>query len=615
MDNDQLEKPLLMPTSRGFSVLYRNKYLYSKYNPAQAMTLLAETLQVGDSTLIICCSPVLPYGLQVILEKLPVSSYMLAVEYDQLLMRLSLDNGERSVFTHPQFSYIRTDVVSEVVHKIESLPLFPFKKCLCVSCSGGVQLYQAFYDEVNAYAEEVISRFWQNRITLMHLGRNYVHNTFQNLIALCDSVAHTNEQTCCGDRSNLQVHSEHCRAERGNRLFGSGQPRLVLTGRERICKPIMVVGAGPSLDHSRNFLHQYRSSLFILAVDAAAAALLPDIVPDAVVLVESQYWIDSAFIGLRFSVSASPHDSLRTIPLFADITASPRALRAAGGPVFHFCTDYAQLHYLTRLYSVLQPLILQPMGSVGLTAIQLALRLTEADMPVFHTGLDFSWQSGLTHARGASPVKKLFAETTRTQALYKLNIPPDVRFITGKRGLSYRTTALLSGYAELYRHVFAQNRRIFDIGQQGCRLSDRSPELTESEAARLLTAYTAKYQAREKMSTMGQKAAAPCPYMNSGYSDSTALYTRSRELYTQLKQYLAEEYEVLTMLTRHLQGGYCISEQELLGMLTERDYLYSHFPDAARGYTHNLGFLKRVSIELRSILKLLDIFQKVKLEC
>ena len=579
MDTDQLEKPLLIPTSRGFSVLYRNKYLYSKYDPPQAMNRLVETLKIADSTLVVCFSPVLPYGLNALLEQLPPSAYMLAVECDQSLMRLSLENGERTVFAHRQFSYIRTDAVSEVVHKIESLPLFPFKKCVCIPCSGGVQLYQSFYDGVRNYAEEVISRFWQNRVTLMHLGRNYVHNTFRNLISVYDSAAKTGT---------------------GEPRMDSGTRRLVLTGQERISKPIMVVGAGPSLDQSRGFIRQHRNELFVLAVDAAAAALLPDIIPDAIVLVESQYWIDSAFIGLHDGIKS--HAPSRNIPLFADITASPRTLRAAGGQVFHFCTDYAPLRYLTRIYSVLQPLILQPMGSVGLTAVQLALLLSPPAAPVFHTGLDFAWQNGLTHARGASPVKKLFAETARTESIYKLNFPADIRHITGKQGLSYRTTALLSGYADQYRHAFAGNSRVIDIGQQGCTLSARLPELAESDAVRMLAAYTAAYPEKLTMRTAEQDAAPVSVYPHIAGLSHSGMET----LPIRLQHYLTEEYEALTMLTGHLQGEQQLSEQALQSILMERDYLYSHFPDAARGYVHNLSFLKRVSIELRSILKLLD---------
>ena len=572
------EKPLLIQTDRGFSVLYRNKYLYSKYNPQAAITAQIASLQIPDSTLILCLSPVLGYGLKELTEKLPASSYILALECDQMLMRFSLDHCDFSPFAQQRFSYIRTDSVAEVLKKVESLPLFPFKKCLVLSCSGGVQLNQTFYDEVRLYADEVISRFWKNRITLMHLGRNYAHNTFRNLLSLARSLASSPARPMTGSLTRSLVRSPESSPAEFSALGVPSSKRnfQLLTGDERIRKPLLVAGAGPSLDTARDFIIKNRNSFFLLAVDAAAAALLPDIQPDAIVLVESQYWIDSAFIGLcKYS-----------IPVFADLTASPRALQVCGGNVYFFCTEYARLKYLERLYQTLQPLILLPMGSVGLTALQLALALAAPRLPVLHTGLDFAWQNGLTHAAGSSPVKKLFAEINRTESPYKLSISTGMQHIVGKKGFSYWTTPTLSGYAELYRHTFSGNERIIDIGTEGCFLNGRQADMTEAE--RILT-------------DAGKS--------NINADDSLFFACKSdtaNEQYEALCSYLTGEAEALTILNDHLQGKRSISEHMMEQLFAERDYLYSHFPDATRSYSLDLGFLKRAGIELRYLLKILS---------
>ena len=572
------EKPLPIQTSRGFSVLYRNKYLYSKYNPQAAIIAQIASLQIPNSTLILCLSPVLGYGLKELTEKLPASSYILALECDQMLMRFSLDHCDFSPFAQQRFSYIRTDSVAEVLKKIESLPLFPFKKCLVLSCSGGVQLNQVFYDEVRLYADEVISRFWKNRITLMHLGRNYAHNTFRNLLSLARPMM-----------GSLTRSPESSPAESSVWGAPSSKDRFrLLTGDERIRKPLLVVGAGPSLDTARDFIIKNRNSFFLLAVDAAAAALLPDIRPDAIVLVESQYWIDSAFIGLR----------KYGIPVFADLTASPRALQACDGNVYFFCTEYARLKYLERLYQTLQPLILPPMGSVGLTALQLALALGAPHLPVLHTGLDFAWQTGLTHAAGSSPIKKLFAEICRTESPYKLSVSTGMQHIVGKKGVSYWTTPVLSGYAELYRHAFSGNERVIDIGTEGCFLNGRQADITEAE--RILTDACASDADSTAIGTGCSQTNAADTFFDSVCESDTA-----NERYEALSGYLAGEAEALTMLNDHLQGKRSISEHMMEQLFSERDYLYSHFPDAARGYSLDLGFLKRAGIELRYLLKIL----------
>jgi len=561
--NEEYEKPRLIQTGRGFSVLYRNKYLYSKYNPAQSIILQVNGLQIPDSTLVLCFSPVLGYGLRELSEKLPVSSFILAVEYDQALMRFSIDNGISALVSHQRFSYIRTASLSEAIKKIETLPLFPFKKCISLSCSGGVRFYQDFYDQVRLYADEVISRFWKNRLTLMHLGRNYAHNTFRNLLLLADSAICTEEPISADNTAA----AEHCCCH-------------LLTGEERILKPVLVAGAGPSLDGAREFIIRNRNAFFLLAVDAAAAALPPEIRPDGVILVESQYWIDSAFIGLKN----------QGIPLFADLTASPRAIRAAGNEVYFFCTEYARLRYLQRLYQTAHPLIMQPMGSVGLIALQLALALTDSRLPVFHTGLDFAWKSGFTHAAESSPLRKLFAETDRVESLYKLNFPTGVRPVVGKEGVAYRTTAVLIGYAELYRHVFADNGRVIDIGTEGCCLTERQSGFDEAE--RLL----ADIESDAAFSGTG------CAF-DFGSGEKT---DRSSEVRCAIRAYIEQEREALTALAGHLQGKGMLPAEIFERMIAERDYLYGHFPDAARGYSLESGFLKRISIELAYLLKMLS---------
>ncbi|MGI5102084.1 6-hydroxymethylpterin diphosphokinase MptE-like protein [Treponema vincentii] len=583
--NNEYEKPLPIPTSRGFSVLYRHKYLYSKYNPQAAVTAQIESLQIPDSALILCFSPVLGYGLKELMEKLPASSYMLALEYDQVLMRFSLDHCDFSPFAHQRFSYIRTDSIAEVLKKIESLPLFPFKKCLAVSCSGGVQLYQTFYDEVSLYADEVIARFWKNRITLMHLGRNYVHNTFRNLLSLARPLARPLAGAMTGSPAKP---TESLPAE----FFAWGTPSdqnkfRLLTGDERIRKPLLVAGAGPSLDTARDFIIKNRNSFFLLAVDAAAAALLPDIRPDAIVLVESQYWIDSAFIGLQ----------KYGIPIFADLTASPRVLQASNGKVYFFCTEYARLRYLDRLYRTLRPLILPPMGSVGLSAVYLALALTSPHLPVLHTGLDFAWQSGLTHAAGSSPVKKLFAEISRTESPYKLSLSTGMQRISGKQGRSYWTNSVLSGYAELYRHTFSGNERIIDIGTEGCFLNNRQNGRVDAEQIERILADSDK---RLTTDPNTQRITAETSIIGNSGTDMTT------EQHKALCAYLDGEAEALSMLNEHLQGKRRLPEQTMEQLLADRDYLYSHFPDAVRGHSLDLGFLKRTGIELRYLLKILD---------
>ena len=61
-------KPCLVETRQGLSVLYENRFLYSKYNPAANIERLVDTLEFKNDTLILCFSPILGYGLNKLAE-------------------------------------------------------------------------------------------------------------------------------------------------------------------------------------------------------------------------------------------------------------------------------------------------------------------------------------------------------------------------------------------------------------------------------------------------------------------------------------------------------------------------------------------------------------------
>ena len=61
-----------MPASgQGFSVFYRNRYLYSRYNPEAASVRTAESYTVLPQTLVLGFSPLLGYGLPELISRLP----------------------------------------------------------------------------------------------------------------------------------------------------------------------------------------------------------------------------------------------------------------------------------------------------------------------------------------------------------------------------------------------------------------------------------------------------------------------------------------------------------------------------------------------------------------
>lgn len=536
--NNKDEKPELVAASSGFSVFYKHKYLYSRYTPQKLVCNLIEHTTIPPETLVLCISPVLGYGLCELLNKIPASSFVAAIEYDENLMALSLNSIDTTIFNHSSFFYTCTQSVKLFLKKLEEeIKGKKLRHVIRLDFSAGADLNESFYSDIEYFTKEYIFRYWINKLTLIQFGKNYALNMFKNY---CAVLKHKTRFT------SLQCGS--------------------------ITKPILVAGAGPSLDYSFEFIKKNRRHLFVIAVDAAAFGLYPHVKPDAIIILESQYWIQKAFIGLSGS----------GIPVIADLTANPKAVQAAGGLCSFFFTDYTDNPFFDFLEEKqLLPLHLEPMGSVGLSALKIASVLAAQGTPVFHTGLDFSWGKGFTHAKAAFQVHSLFSTCSKIHPLYRADalFGSGIETEIGKNGVSVFTSPNLKSYAELYKHIFADNSDFFDIGKTGLLLT--SNLIDENYAENML-----------------------CTYCN-GASDSNT-FCRSIEngKIGLLLEFLKAEKEKLLMLKAIFTHKIKTESTHLKKILLSVPYLYLHFADYSEENLLKQNFLNRIRIELEYFLKI-----------
>lgn len=545
-------RPRLLETGRGLTVTINKRYLYSRFDPSKNAVLIAGTTPIPTETLILCVSPLLGYGLAELLSRLPASSCVLALECDEHLMALSVGAIPESILAHPSFKYIRTAAVSRVLETIHALPNGPFRRCLRLDFSGGANEHADFYALTLTSIDEYISRYWRNHLTLMKLGRSYARNLFRNCALLPDSF---------------------------------------IAAEKSLNKPVFVAGAGPSLDMSYDFLRANRQGLFLLAVDTALPALRDaGLRPDAVVLVESQFWIERAFAGFRDS----------RIPVFADLTARPAAIRATGGPVFFFFSEYTSAAFIDRfLGSRFAPLTIPPLGSVGLVALYLARLMVAENIPVFFSGLDFSWGSGYTHSRGSPAVRSILNASGRLSPAGSgmPALQAGVFRINGKNNRPVNSDPSLSGYARLCAAQFGISETteavpplLFDLGATG--LPTGCEFLSPDKAAVWLKP--------------GDDETAPDCEMR----PSTATSESIQAFLENEKVKLSRLKNLLTGGTIDIRSGGSSAENidvEIAALVAELDYLFLHFPDGYRGYSAEKNFLKRVRVELEYFLKTITI--------
>jgi len=356
---------------------------------------------------------------------------------------------------------------------------------------------------------------------------------------------------------------------------------------------VLVLGAGPSLDETLDILElRFSDNLHcpdkrpfkIICVDTCLGALKDrNIIPDLVVILESQYWNIRDFIGCKgWNVRSA-----------IDLSAYPESAYILSGEGFVFITLWTSLRIFERLKSSgLCPLSISPLGSVGLTAAEIARRISQGK--IIFSGLDFSFTADKYHARSTPGHKSRLNAQTRMKGLTNTAAFDASSFTAvSKAGGNVKSSPVMRNYRELFEQEFSGDTRLFDITGTGLPLGIKT--LSCEEAVSILSGNT-----ENKMHEGSQ--------VQNIWKDRALLTER-------LQIFINEEKKRLNDLRDILTGEAAYDKMRLNTLIEECDYLYAHFPDYAGGVKpiieegsvsqNTLSFLKRVRAEIDPMLKIL----------
>ena len=556
---DKNQAPCLVQCRQGVSVLYKDHYLYSKYDPSKSIKQIISNLKILDETLVLIFSPALWLGLDELSELIKRDcphSKIIAFEYDKALYNfskesLSKKNGAENAHAATENTAPLFFDGSNLNSFIDILQSGKFKRVIKIDFSAGVSFNKEKYDELYSLAQSVIDQYWKNKLTLIRFGRLFSKNIFKNLGHLASGIPL-------------------------NSLY------------KTIEKPILVLGAGESLDKTIAALksrdlratNALRDNFYILCVDAALESLLENgITPDAVVAVEGQLAIEKAYIGKAKNCG---------VLLIADLVSRSSIPRITGGPVSFFVSEYAKMNFFTRLSErgVLPPAV-APLGSVGLVAMEIALRLRASeDVPVLFSGLDFAFTKGITHAKGTVAHKSQLTKAARLCPVYNIDaaFANGTSEITDKNSKKMQTTKVLFNYALLFDETFSDKKNIFDVSESGVALKFTRKNLNE---------FYNDAHASENKNPVG------------------ANVTETQELLKfNIKKFVKDEIASLNTLKDILTNGENSLErkttltldEQIDSLVNDREYLFIHFPDSIQK-TNRQSFLNRIRIEIDFFLK------------
>lgn len=631
------ETPCLLQNERGVCVLYKERYLYSKYDPAKAIKNIISNLSINPDTLLLIFSPALWHGLDDLILKLTDNfqiqnngqiqflrgCQIAAIEYDDNLFSFSkkslneLNFSSEDNLSTEYSSTVNTNLLKEQFNKFKQSILFfnkteinsylnfintsNFKKVIRIDFSGGTYFNRDQFENLYSVTQSIIDQNLKNKLTLIKFGRLFSKNIFKNL-------KHFDENTF-----------------------------LLQSFEKTIDKPILVLGAGESLDKTITALKKLNaadtdkslnksikktatplSNFFILAVDQALTPLLENgIRPDAVVAVESQLAIEKAYIGKAVNSN---------IPMFADLVSRRHVTGITNGKKIFYLSDYSKSDFLKTLSEKnILPKIIRPLGSVGLVAIEIALLLRKnSDIPIYVSGLDFSYTPGITHAKGTVSHKRQLTLVSKLKSIFNFDsaFGTGTTYIKDKSDNKMITSVALSNYAKLFRDLYSDEKNLFDITTSGLDLGIFRKDLKAEIDSTLSDNITSQTLITSK-DDINSKSGIPSTFRTCEFYDKLSNSQFTPDKLKLIFNYLEEEklaletlkdiltygdeskYRNAALKNSTLQNSESKSlslEEQIDSLILPREYLYLHFPDTPQN-TNRQSFLNRVRIETDFFLK------------
>lgn len=416
-------KPCVVNTPQGFSVLYKKRYLYSKYDPQKLINQKINSLQILEGTIILCCSPVLCYGIELLQTKLPTNCLLVFCEFDEELFTFSNE------FIKKQNNDFLLNVYFPKPNELYDLPLFlfnkmqnhSFKRISKIDFSSGTQFFNELYQNLEDKCRNAISTFWKNRITLIKFGRKYSKNFFSNLKVLHKTIPIENFIN-------------------------------------KITKPIIVFGAGES---TQKFIFENQIPLdnfYILCVDTIYSFLKKNnVCVDGIFIEEAQNIILQSF----FNIDKKVH-------IFAGLSSINSLKKMVQlKQISFFTTKYSNSNFIENLKkNEILPFINQPFGSVGLTAVFYALKFRQNNsLPIYTTGFDFSYSLGNTHSKNTLASNLKLRQTNRLISIenFCASFNESSKKIKGKQNKIFFSTPILLNYAQNFIELFSNEKNLFDL--------------------------------------------------------------------------------------------------------------------------------------------------------
>lgn len=330
-------------------------YLHSSYNPAAEGQRLAEDFRIGEADLVVLLGCGLGYHIESLLRNLSPDIALIVIERDPAIFARFLDRRDwRDLFRPFDCSFIVGADATRLGLHLQKVPFLtrPLKPATWAhgpSVRFAGEFYAAAEREVLVYLRDNL----RNIQTLLAHAPVFFENVVANICLLGTLHGVTD-------------------------LFGryAGQP-------------VILVGAGPSLDLNGHLLRRVRDRALIVAADTALKPLLQIGVEPHLVVASDPMAVNAAHLA-----GLPPISSV----LVGEPSLNSSIFRGFPGDIRLYTLDEAPQRLLAGYFG--EKGNLSAWGSVSTCALDLAIKL--GGSPIIFTGQDLAYTGGRVYCSGTA---------------------------------------------------------------------------------------------------------------------------------------------------------------------------------------------------------------------
>lgn len=408
-------------TNIEISTLNNNKTFYSIYNPQRDIDFFCSNEKIKNSGFICIAGIGNGYHLKQLSEKYP-DKFILAFEINKTSLEYLKQTNDFSFIQNKKILFTTLDELENKI--IENYNPAIYENFYFTNIKPWMDFHEEYFDLIKEKINNAISIISSDFSVQSHFGKIWMQNILQNTNFLI--------------QNNFQKKFE---------IDNS--------------KTAVIIGAGPSLDESINFIKTHKENLFIITTDTAYPTLLKqNIIPQVVVSIDAQIFSREHFIGIN---KTNINDTIFLLDLCAN---SSIVKKINNENILFFTNGHPLCNYIEENSKGKFLRLSSGRGTVTTAACDFTIKCNFENIILI--GTDFSFYQNKPYTKGTYLEKQFLSQSNRNKNLETQYTNLMLRTEIFKNEEGFFTTKLLDEYRIYQKKMINDSTSKFYVLNKNC---------------------------------------------------------------------------------------------------------------------------------------------------